>query len=405
VSLAEISDFSKDDKGLLKDVTVDIVVPKFVDADKGITIIDEYIYYATTSNNKDKYGSVKKNDIIFMRTKINGNDTQAIVTAVNFGASKKFGFYKIDGVVYLAYDLNGEIFFVKIEGKKISKPESAVENVEDSIFAKPRDYDPKNAKDGKTVHGNYIYFTRKPSESEQESGYQGTSLGRIFVGAAKYDDQIIESPERSITLKAFENDVLYYFVAPDSLGFQGILARELIFDKDNPSLPPSFPYTEISRANYNQIIPTGGVNDDIVARNDKEVYVIRTKIVSQGATEKTAVKIFDENGSSLDFMGLGFYKPNSLSAPVPYLYYVNTVQVAGNFYRLALEEDARPQSISTIRVRTAAPYGFAYIGNYLFAFENNTTRNYMFLIDGLRPLSDDNHRLMGIELEDDIIEN
>ncbi|MCM1306412.1 MAG: hypothetical protein NC037_02605 [Bacteroides sp.] len=70
-----------DEDGNVVNSTTKVVVPKIIynsSAKGGFAIYDEWIYYATPNNDRDKNGTASTTDTDFMRTKINGSITQRL---------------------------------------------------------------------------------------------------------------------------------------------------------------------------------------------------------------------------------------------------------------------------------------------------------------------------------------
>ncbi len=70
-------------------------------SDGGIYIFDNYVYYATPANTKDKSGNIMDNYTTFLRTKLDGTGTEEIYTTQNASADKPYGFYKYGDKMYL----------------------------------------------------------------------------------------------------------------------------------------------------------------------------------------------------------------------------------------------------------------------------------------------------------------
>ena len=82
-----------------------LLVPKTIGtkgySDGGVYIFDNYVYYATPANTKDKSGNVMDDYTLFLRTKLDGSVTEEIYTTQNVSSDKPYGFYKYEGKVYL----------------------------------------------------------------------------------------------------------------------------------------------------------------------------------------------------------------------------------------------------------------------------------------------------------------
>ncbi|MBE5732048.1 MAG: hypothetical protein E7353_03335 [Clostridiales bacterium] len=117
-----------------------LLVPKTIGtsgyADGGIYIFDDYVYYATPANTKDKSGNIMDNYTTFLRTKLNGTGTEEIYTTQNASADKPYGFYKYNGKMYLYVMENNSKYGnyvnrIDISSKKVT---TVAINVDSVIF-------------------------------------------------------------------------------------------------------------------------------------------------------------------------------------------------------------------------------------------------------------------------------
>ena len=117
-SSAEDNTFGKPVKGALlavdkstlasDEIKTEIVIPKLMvasDYKAGVYLFGEgeetYVYYATPSTEKDSSGNVAKSTLSFMRTKLNGKNTETFFSVKGLGTNYRMA--EKDGVVYIVY--------------------------------------------------------------------------------------------------------------------------------------------------------------------------------------------------------------------------------------------------------------------------------------------------------------
>ena len=90
------------------EIKTEIVVPKLMvasDYNAGVYIFGEgeetYVYYATPSTEKDSSGNVAKSTLSFMRTKLDGTNTETFFSVKGLGTNYRIA--EKDGVVYIVY--------------------------------------------------------------------------------------------------------------------------------------------------------------------------------------------------------------------------------------------------------------------------------------------------------------
>lgn len=135
--------FGKVQKGAIARVELDqngnpiletnkIIVPKNVyntNAQSGLYIVDDYIYYTTPSIDKDSKGKPKVSEMWLMRTKVDGTDTKVI---------KKFKSYTPVYKVtkgYILYVLDYELYQIDLSSKKFAE-KKVDEKISSQLFTK-----------------------------------------------------------------------------------------------------------------------------------------------------------------------------------------------------------------------------------------------------------------------------
>ncbi|MDE6597749.1 MAG: hypothetical protein K2K60_03835 [Clostridia bacterium] len=102
---------SKKDLAARNYSSVDTVVPLVVysgNANAGIYIYGDYIYYSTPSTEKNSNGEVLNDRLAFNRTKLDGTDTNKDYFIQHPSNSYEYRYVEVDGVVYLLYVATSE---------------------------------------------------------------------------------------------------------------------------------------------------------------------------------------------------------------------------------------------------------------------------------------------------------
>ncbi len=112
--------------GTINNASTKVLAPKVIHStakNGGIAIFGGWVYYATPNSNKDKYGVASTTNMDFMRTRIDGSETQFITTINSRSANYIF---TADRVLYF---LNGKIDYVLYNDAKVGAEGTLVEDV------------------------------------------------------------------------------------------------------------------------------------------------------------------------------------------------------------------------------------------------------------------------------------
>lgn len=148
------------DRKPLKDTFALIVPKKVYSTEKnfgGLYIFDDYIYYSTTSVDKDSEGNAKTAEMVIMRTKVDGTGTQVVAEFKNHSVP-----YKISGQK-LVYIFEQNICRIDLSNKKF-KEETIVEGVDTAYFFTKPTAD-ANAMD------NYVFYSKTDAETSKKTIY------------------------------------------------------------------------------------------------------------------------------------------------------------------------------------------------------------------------------------------
>ena len=160
IKKSDVADMSK----------AEVIVPKacISDTKKGFSIYGDYIYYTTSSATETKSGTVDTSDLQFMRTRLDGQKTEVILT-VEDGLSTNYK-YTPDGLVYLS---DGTLYFKsttkKIRAKK--KGDVIAEEVTAVTFPESKNYN------GSYGVADYILYTKASADS-------GNYTNELYVAKA-----------------------------------------------------------------------------------------------------------------------------------------------------------------------------------------------------------------------------
>lgn len=148
----------------------EVIVPKscISDTKKGFSIYGDYIYYTSSSATETKSGTVDTSDLIFMRTRLDGQKTQIILT-IEDGLSTEYK-YTPDGLVYLS---DGTLYFKSTTGKIKAKKKGNViaEKVTAVKFPESENYN------GSYGVADYFFYTKSNAEG-------GNYTNELYVAKA-----------------------------------------------------------------------------------------------------------------------------------------------------------------------------------------------------------------------------
>lgn len=211
--------------------TLTTIVPKNVyntNADCGLVVSGDYIYYSTTSIDKDSTGAAKTSEMWIMRTKLDGTGTEVIAEFHEFGCV----IYRVAGDFLYYFDEDeAEIHAIDLTSKKF-KDTLVDEKVTSYLFADYADnanelanvaFYTKAPEDGTTTH-NVVWAVRNGEKKAVIDGltsYPANTLphpaGYTFTLLDVYFDanvaKLVYSKSDSGTNAVSKGDYLYEFTA------------------------------------------------------------------------------------------------------------------------------------------------------------------------------------------------
>lgn len=137
-------------------------------ANGGIFIYDDYVYYASPNNEKNKAGTVQYKKTDFFRTSLDGKNTQKLFTSAEDTADKPYSFYKQNGKVYLVV-LDGTTLKSVVIGKnKVEDVLQIAQDVTSAYLPVKTDYTPDMPTNSVE---DFVYIARAVTDKDsQKSG-------------------------------------------------------------------------------------------------------------------------------------------------------------------------------------------------------------------------------------------
>lgn len=169
VTKGAIMRLKKDETDMSK---AEVIVPKAVYSsatNTGISIYGDYVYYVTSSNDENRNGSVDTTTLVFMRTRLDGQDTKVILEIEN-GLSTQYK-YTPSGLLYVS---DGKVYFKSTEGKIKTKDAGKVvaEDITTATFPVSESY-----KKGENDIADYFFYTKS-------SDVTGDYTNALYVASA-----------------------------------------------------------------------------------------------------------------------------------------------------------------------------------------------------------------------------
>ena len=168
-----------------------VVVPKSVMADSasvGFSIFGDWIYYVTPGSEEDRSGKVNTDELEFLRTRLDGTETQKILILEDTSVSYN---YTSSALVYLdssdnklySKDLSAKSFKEKDKGKCLAEEVTSVQ------FIKNETYDPSVSE---ISIADYVLYTKNAAEAHEKWNILyavdplGNAMPKILIGPDSY---------------------------------------------------------------------------------------------------------------------------------------------------------------------------------------------------------------------------
>lgn len=188
IKVADLGDMSK----------AETIVPKSVvssASNTGFSIYGNYIYYVSPSVEEDRSGSVLTDNLQFLRTDLNGQDTQVILEIEN-GTSTQYK-YTSKGLVYVK---DSKLYFKSTDAKKFKKDKDGDQIAEDVTVFMPLN----KSYAGSETTDDVVFYTKS---NEGSYDYTQTLYAYMPGGEAK---AVIEKDTYNKQLGVTETDPSAY---------------------------------------------------------------------------------------------------------------------------------------------------------------------------------------------------
>lgn len=384
-------------------VSVQLIAPKRIGTsgyDKGgIFIYDNYVYFASPNNEKDKTGTVQANRTDFFRVRLNGTKAEKIYTTENEATSSPYAFYKYNGAVYLVAQDGTDLVSVRI-ANKVGKKTVICSGVSNVLLPYSETYY-KGMNENTLDH--FVYVERAVTENDtQKTGNvieimrpDGKS-GGVYLSQGKTDD----------TLEAVRDGLLFYRTT-DNAGYTLIkydnLHDFLMGDEEGTYGDAAYKAYQEKLASYvdNGGIFAAGVTDEQKAEYNRYVNseltgtLLSTKTVSDYTSTYCFRPDYENNKNIVYMLGIksasvelksvvamndGTEKPNTtitvyngaaslLNVAGSYMYFTDTSN--NTVYRTRWDVAAANKSDSEIMEQvsqsevTDAPFNGDYCAGYV----------------------------------------
>lgn len=203
-----------DEYGFEKDVVnVQLIAPKRIGTsgykDGGIFIYDDWVYFASPNNEKNKAGAVQYNKTDFFRAKLDGSKSERIYTTENDSTSGAYAFYKYDGATYLVAQDGKDLVSIRIEEKKAGDKVTIAQNVDKVLLPYSQTYY-KGMNENTLNH--FVYVQRAVGDGDSQKTGNVIEIMRPDGS----EGGVYLRQGRSDTLEAVRDGLLFYRTSDDA---------------------------------------------------------------------------------------------------------------------------------------------------------------------------------------------
>ena len=187
---------------------VQLIAPKIIGtsgySSGGIFIYDNYVYYATPNNVRNKAGEYQYKKTDYLRTSLDGKLTQKLYTSESDTATSPYAFYKQGDKVYLVLLDGTTLKSVVVNDKKVVETLQIAENVTAAILPTKSDY---YADDNSSVSvEDFVFFTRAATDEDGQRG--GTVLEYMRPDGS--ERTVFLNNGQTSSLEAVRDGVVFY---------------------------------------------------------------------------------------------------------------------------------------------------------------------------------------------------
>lgn len=367
----------------------------------GIFIYDEYVYYATPSNEQNRSGEFETEKTMFFRTKLDGSETLRLYTTANDTSSSEYAFYKQNGKVYLTVHDGSDIISVKVGDKKVESVSKIASDVSAVLFPVRDVYysgiETNEAED-------FIYYTRAITEDDR------IRSGNIVVAMRPSGEERTEiiANGNTITLKGVDGGYLFY---EDALVGGNVIMYTNLHEQFMENSPS---YKEAYLKNEAAIIAANGANSPILGHQsgvalDVENISDYSEIICfrpDRLSNQVYSICFDSNGV---YTYNGTEMVTVHSGSISQIYDIVGANVyygdgEGGFYYMNAFEEAANNTVVTIAsgMCTEPTFGLDVVGNFVMMFGDvdDYASDYAMFVNLDR--IDEGTQFVGVKIDDDV---
>lgn len=350
----------------------EVVVPKAVystASNSGISIYGDYVYYVTSSSDENRDGTIDTSTLLFMRTRLDGQDTSVILEVAN-GLSTQYK-YTPNGLLYVK---DSNVYFKSTEGKIKTKDEGKVVASEISAVHFPVS---TSYKKGENDIADYFFYTVTSSEIGDYTNTlyvcspDGTSTKLIdkYTFTDTPDEDVKNAFSVSIVASKDLDGKLaliyrkdYYASTGSTTTANGMYmyvfdSTSFSFNKANERKIASESLSSLTIIDENTIIGASGVLTLYSYNPEKPIFDTKAFVTEHGKIESATVVGVNDG----------------------YLYLI----VSSQFKRIKLDMSTNIETLGTNKVHTSfvAPELITVDGNtYIFYF-NSSVSNYLYRLN------------------------
>ena len=188
-------------------VDVQLIAPKRIGTsgykDGGIFIYDEWVYFASPNNEKNKAGTVQTAKTDFFRARLDGSKAERVYTTAADSSSSPYAFYKYNGAVYLVVLDGTDLVSVRM-AKKAEDKVTIAPNVTSVLLPYSKTYY-KGMNENTLNH--FVYILRAVGDGDSQKTGNVIEImrpdglkGGVYHSQGKTDD----------TLEAVRDGLLFY---------------------------------------------------------------------------------------------------------------------------------------------------------------------------------------------------
>ena len=192
----------------------------------GLYIFDGWIYYTSPVTEKNSTGEILYKRVEFLRTRLNGKDTQMIYKSTSDDVKPNYGYYYYNGKTYLTVLDDGSLYSFVCSDKNVvsvakdrGKTAPIATDVTSAVFADKPVWN-KNMPTGGME--DFVYYTRAVVTEDNEP--QGNVVERIRPNG-EMKTQLFNDGT-TVSLLKLSNGYLYY-TAQDVYGATTLIANDL----------------------------------------------------------------------------------------------------------------------------------------------------------------------------------